>query len=345
MTLEEVTAIRDLLIENDFKELKPAEDMELISENYLTTKEIARKLNVKLDTKTTNEALTAFGYKQYLEGTSVPTNPENSAFMIKAIENEDTGEKDYYIQNVWENSIVEELNECMEQNEEFKKQKEEVIKRNKKIKNEKLRFFSRDSSFVALSIKKTGFSLKKDFIISLGFAIVTNNKIIKTGEILIDDDIDIEKEERYLKVDEIYEKSPFNFLKIKLPTMDDCTYKEKFIKRRDALKLIYKLIKNKDVIWHNADGNAPFLQKLFEKEGDIPSRHCYYEIINEEGCIREAFEWLEPKESDKLFDLANRHGIQRREKGALADALLIANISLYLRTQIKDFKNKKQTIN
>ena len=90
--------------------------------------------------------------------------------------------------------------------------------------------------------------------------------------------------------------------------------------------------------------NAPFLQKLFEKEGDIPSRHCYYEIINEEGCIREAFEWLEPKESDKLFDLANRHGIQRREKGALADALLIANISLYLRAQIKGFKNKKQTI-
>ena len=189
MTLEEVTAIRDLLVENNFKELKPAEDMELISENYLTTKEIARKLNVKLDTKTTNEALTAFGYKQYLEGTSVPTNPENSAFMIKAIENEDTGEKDYYIQNVWENSIVEELNECMEQNEEFKKQKEEVIKRNKKIKNEKLRFFSRDSSFVALSIKKTGFSLKKDFIISLGFAIVTNNKIIKLPQNNIKDAI------------------------------------------------------------------------------------------------------------------------------------------------------------
>ena len=344
MTLEEVTAIRDLLLEHDFKELKPAEDMEIISENYLSTKEIARKLDVKLDTKTTNEALTAFGYKQYMEGTSVPTNPENSAFMIKAIENEDTGEKDFYIQNVWEKSIVEELNEYMNANAEFKKQKEDVIKRNKKIKNEKLKYFSRDSSFVALSLKKTGFSLKKDFIISIGFAIVTNNKIIKTGEILIDDDIDKKKEERYTKVDEIYEKSAFDYLKIKIPTMEECTYKEKFIKRRDALKLIYKLIKNKDVIWHNADMNAPFLQKLFEKEGNIPSRHCYYEIINEEGCIREAFEWLEPKESDKLFDLANRHGIQRREKGALADALLVANIALYLRGQIKDFKNRKQVI-
>lgn len=344
MTLEEVTAIRDLLLEHDFKELKPAEDMEIISENYLATKEIARKLDVKLDTKTTNEALTAFGYKQYMEGTSVPTNPENSAFIIKAIENEDTGEKDYYIQNVWEKAVVEELNEYMNSNEEFKKQKQNVIKRNKKVKNEKLKYFSRDNSFVALSLKKTGFSLKKDFIISIGFAIVTNNKIIKTGEILIDDDIDKKKEERYTKVDEIYEKSAFDYLKIKVPTMEDCTYKDKFIKRRDALKLIYKLVKNKDVIWHNADMNAPFLQKLFEKEGNIPSRHCYYEIINEEGCIREAFEWLEPKESDKLFDLANRHGIQRREKGALADALLVANIALYLRGQIKDFKNRKQVI-
>jgi hypothetical protein len=341
MTLEEVTAIRDLLLENDFKELKPSEDMEIISENYLTTKEIARKLDVKLDAKTTSEALTAFGYKQYMEGTSVPTNPENSAFMIKAIENEDTEEKEYYIQNIWLKEIIEELNECMNQSEEFKKQKQDVIKRNKKIKNEKLRYFSRNSGFVAISLKKTGFSLKKDFIVSIGFAIVENNKIIKTGEILIDDEIDEEKVDRYLKIDEIYEKSPYNFLKIKLPTMEDCTYKDKFIKRRDALKLVYKLIKNKDVIWHNADMHAPFLQKLFEKEGNIPSRHCYYEIINEEGCIREAFEWLEPKESDKLFNLANRHGIQRREKGALADALLIANISLYLRNEIKGFKDRK----
>jgi len=340
MTLEEVNKIRELLLEHDFRELKPSEDFEVISEEYLTAKQIARKLEVKLDQKTMNEALSAFGFKQWVEGSSVPSNPENSAFIIKSIESEEGDSKDYYIQPVWELSVVEELDSLMNESAEFRKQKEEVIKKNKKIKNAKLQFFSKDSDFVAISMKKTGFNLKKDFIVSIGFAVVKDGEVIQTGEMLVDDDLDQEKTDRYLEIDDIYEKSSYNFIKIKLPTMPDCNYANKFVSRRNVLKIIYKLVRNQDIVWHSAELNAPFLQQLFRNESDIPLRHCYDEIISSENCIREAFEWLEPKESDRLFDISNRHEIKRREKGALADALLIANITLYLRDKISKFQKK-----
>jgi DNA polymerase III epsilon subunit-like protein len=344
MTLDEVNKIRELLLEHDFRELKPSEDFEVISEDYLTAKEIARKLDIKLDMQSMNEALTGFGYKQWVEGASVPSNPDNSAFIIKSIENEEDDVKEYYIQPVWQNSVVSELDDFIASNEDFRKQKVEVIRKNKKIKNQKLKFFSSNADFVALYVKKTGFHIKKDFIVSIGFAVVEDNQVVKTGEMLVNDDLDEEKTERYLHVDDIYEKSPFNFIKIKLPTMENCSYSSKFVSRRNVLRLVYKLIRNKDVVWHNADNSAPFLQKLFENEGNIPLRHCYNEIIGEEVCLREAFEWLEPKESDRLFDISNRHSVKRREKGALADALLIANISLYLRKKLDTFKKNKEKV-
>jgi DNA polymerase III epsilon subunit-like protein len=340
MTLEEVNKIRELLLEHDFRELKPSEDFEVISEDYLTAKQMARKLEVKLDQQTMNEALSAFGFKQWIEGASVPSNPDNSAFIIKSIENDEGDSKDYYIQPVWDLSAIGDLNDLMNESVEFRKQKEEVIRKNKKIKNSKLQFFTKESNFVAISMKKTGFNIKKDFVVSIGFAVVEDGAVVKTGEMLVDDDLDQEKTDRYLEVDEIYEKSSFNFIKIKLPTMPDCSYANKFVSRRNVLRLLYKLIRNQDVVWHNAENNAPFLQKLFENEGDIPLRHCYNEIISNECCVREAFEWLEPKESDKLFDISQRHEIKRREKGALADALLIANITLYLRKKISKFQKR-----
>lgn len=340
MTLEEVNKLRELLLEHDFRELKPSEDYEVISEEYLTAKQIARQLDVKLDQQTMNEALSTFGFKQWIEGASVPSNPDNSAFIIKAIENDEGDSKDYYIQPVWDFSVISDLNDLMNESVEFRKQREEVIRKNKKIKNSKLQFFTKKSNFIALSMKKTGFNIKKDFIVSIGFAVVEDGAVVKTGEMLVDDDIDQEKTDRYLEIDEIYEKSSFNFIKIKLPTMPDCSYANKFVSRRNVLRLVYKLIRNKDVVWHNAEQNAPFLQKLFQNEGDIPLRHCYNDIIADECCIREAFEWLEPKESDKLFDLSNRHEIKRREKGALADAMLIANIALYLRKKISKFQQR-----
>ena len=61
MTLEEVNKLRELLLEHDFRELKPSEDYEVISEEYLTAKQIARQLDVKLDQQTMNEALSTFG--------------------------------------------------------------------------------------------------------------------------------------------------------------------------------------------------------------------------------------------------------------------------------------------
>lgn len=341
MKLEEVEKLRDLLLEHDFRELKPSEDFEVINENYLTAKQIARKLEVKLDQKTMNEALAAFGFKQWIEGAALPNDPENSAFIIKSIENDEGDSKDYYIQPVWEVSVVDVINTLMNESKEFREQKEEVIRKNKKIKNAKLQFFSKNTNFVALSMKKTGFNINKDFIVSIGFAVVENGSVVKTGEMLVDDDLDKEKTDRYLEVDDIYEKSSYNFIKIKLPTMKDCSYANKFVSRRNVLRLLYKLIRNKDVVWHNAELNAPFLQKLFENEGNIPMKHCYNNIIANECCIREAFEWLEPKESDRLFDISNRHEIKRREKGALADALLIANITLYLREKVGKFKREK----
>ena len=69
------------------------------------------------------------------------------------------------------------------------------------------------------------------------------------------------KKEIINTVNEVREKYNYVFTTGGIgPTHDDITS----ISIANAFKV--KLIKNKDVIWHNADMNAPFLQKLFEKE-------------------------------------------------------------------------------
>lgn len=343
MRLEEIQELRNFLLENDFKELKPSEDSEVINEEYVSNKDISRKLEVKLDTKTVNDALTTFCFRTYYNGAYIPTNQDNSAFIIKAVEDEETDEKNFYIQPVWKKEIIKELDDLMNQSEQFIALKNEILERNKKIKNEKLKAFARDVDFVALAIKKTGFNLNKDFIISIGYAVVEDNKIIKHGQLLVNDDIDEEKTLRYTAVDEIYGKSAFDFIRITLPTMPDCRYKDKFYTRLNALKLLQKIINNKHVIWHGANEKAPFLERLFEREEEeIPENKRYNSLISSESCVKEAFEWLEPKESDSLFDIGVRCGIQRREKGALSDAILTADIAIYLRNKIKMFKDRKK---
>lgn len=304
MNWKEISEVRDILREANFREILLAEAPQDI-ENYLTASEIARKLNTRLDSDEINQLLLELGYKNFINKIGVPNNPDNSAFAVKSIIDEDTQAKKYYIQALWHYNVVNEINEIMEKSEHFQKIKPEKEKNIFEKIEDINKKFERIDDYVAITVKKTGFNLQKDFVVYVSYTIIKNNNLLENNVLFINDNIDQEKTEYYLQKDELTDAAPFDYIKIDLPTMSS---KFNFINRRDALRIIYKAILGQKVVFFDKE-ESRFIKKMFDDEG-IPIESSYEKIIQEDFALKEIIDWNEPKQSLKLKKIYDRYNIE-----------------------------------
>lgn len=100
MLLEDANKIIEMLKENEFNVIDLSENAESL-DDYYTASEFARRIDIRLPIEIMSEALKSLGYKIYFEKVGLPSNPENSAVVLKYSEDDITGVKDYYIQCLW----------------------------------------------------------------------------------------------------------------------------------------------------------------------------------------------------------------------------------------------------
>lgn len=323
MELEDIKKVIDMLKEADFNIVDMSENPDDI-EMYYTASEIARRLDVRLDNETINKAMCELGYKTFYEKIGLPTNPENSSVTLKSFENEDTGEKDYYLQCLWDKSLLEDINGKIMNNSYFESKKIEIEAENNAKRNELLSDFQSLDEYVVMSVKKTGFNLKKDFIIYISYVIFSKSdkKILSSGYIFVDDDIDDEKINRYTEKNELTDMSPFDYIKIPLPTMDDSNFDSLFLDRLEALRHIYKISNKRNIIFYS-EQEERFINKLFEKE-DIPEDHLFKNVKKRSFYFKDIVDWIESKESFKLRDIYNRYQIvENKGEGFKKDAMML----------------------
>lgn len=322
MLLEDANKIIEMLKENEFNVIDLSENAESL-DDYYTASEFARRIDIRLPIEIMSEALKSLGYKIYFEKVGLPSNPENSAVVLKYSEDDITGVKDYYIQCLWKKEELENINHKIMTNEYFEQQKQPLIQKNKETISDILNSFKNMEDYVVLSLKKTGFNLKHDFIIYIAYTIFNKEKgLISSGYFLIDDDIDDIKIKRYLNKSETTGMSPFDYLKLQLPPMDDCNFRELFLSRLNVLRRLYSLTKRKNVVFYS-DLDEKFLNKLFEKE-ELPREFIFSTIKNRSFYFKDLIDWLEPKESYKLKDVYSRYQVNKKSnEGFQQDAIML----------------------
>lgn len=294
MTLEEVLKVKELLDENDFIEVT-GDNLELL-DGYIPAGEIARKLMVRFDAKEMSTVLMELGYKNYVDKCPVPTNAENSAYMLKSFTDEDTQVEDFYIQCLWKRSVIDEINDVLQKDENFKTNRlPELQKENQKEKEFKIQNFKEITDYVAVVVKKTGFNINKDFAIYISYAEIKDKEMVNNVFLPVNDGIDEERSEHYYAKNELTDMSPFDYIKINLPHVDP---QQEFMDRKDVLRKIYNDFKGKKIVFFNKE-ESRFIKKMFEEEG-IPEAHAYESIIDSDYGIKELIDWMNPNTDLKL---------------------------------------------
>lgn len=320
---KEIEDMIEVLKENNFKELNYNENPEDF-EHYLTAAEIAKKIDIRLTSEIINEALLSLGYKTFHNKIGLPANPDNSAFCMKMFEDEETLEKKYYIQCLWHESEVKNINEQIMSNEQFNEKKNDLINDNNKKINSILRAFKSIDDYITVSVKKTGFNPKQDFVIFISYSIYEkSNGLVNSGYIFIDDDLDDIKIDRYLKKNEISDMSPYDFIKIDLPLMDSYSNNLNFIDRKNSLRFLYKIFKDRNVIFYDQNEEV-FIREMFKKE-NIPDYHNHRSSAKKILFFKDYIDWIEPKESMKLKKVYKRHDISIVSNSGFAREALMLN--------------------
>ena len=209
-------------------------------------------------------------------------------------------------------------------NSYFEPKKIEIEAENNAKRDELLNDFRSLDEYVVMSVKKTGFNVKKDFIIYVSYVIYSKsqNSILSSGYIFVDDDIDDEKIDRYTEKNELTDMSPFDYIKIPLPTMDDSNFDSLFLDRLEALRQIYKIAQKRNIVFYS-EQEERFINALFEKE-DIPEEYLFRNVKRRSFYFKELVDWIESKESFKLRDIYTRYKIvENKGEGFKKDSMML----------------------
>lgn len=303
MILDEVKQIANLLKENNFKEISFNETPDEL-DNYLSATEIARRLKYRLQSDEISQLLIDLGYKTFIEKVGVPTNPENGAFSIKFITDDETLERKYYIQSLWTTDVVNEINSIIDSDKNFLDKVPSIQERNKKVKELEINNFKSLGDFVSVVVKKTGFNEDKDFVIYLSLAVFKSGQMVSNYVLPVNDGLDDEKIFYYYDKEPITGMSPFDYIKVDINSNNDSQI---LLNRKDVLRSLYKILKGMDVVYYNIE-ESRFIKKMFESE-NIPKEHSYENIIGKEYNLKGVIDWLDEKQSLRIKDVYYRYQI------------------------------------
>lgn len=328
------------------KEKKPLNEMRLLLEsnmfeevsddnidrldNFYTPFQIKLRLKVPLDNAEYNMALQFLGLRGYYEGHTIPTNPDNAAFIIKE---SDDGEK--YIQTLIRKSMLEEIENFIEEDENFNEYMKEKCKSD-------FNAFNSEKDFIVFAMQTSGPSENFSHILTYAASeIKENTKTSRNIQVFINNNLTEKEIESYITPYKEGVKSSYEYSRIAVPGMNDCNDHSLFTESRESLRTLYKVCNNKNIITDDIIRNKNFLLKLIEKNHLSPEYNI--DVISKNYIsLRRVCKYLF-NEYYSLYDLAkelNYRGLLKY--GAMGETEVLSDLTLLLKQNMSTIiKNKE----
>jgi hypothetical protein len=316
--LKEITA---LLKENDFLEIDGETETD-IKKKYLKASSLARKLETRLPLENLSELLLSMGLKTFYESVALPASNELNAFTVRYNEEDN----DYYIQIFYHLKCIDLIDNALRENTFFQEHKVTVDTANQQTVSSQISHLAATAkaNSVFISVLSTGFGGKKDFVIAIAYGY--QKQRWNQGVLFINDDIDEAKITHYTKENPNTGKSPFDYTKVTLPTMQGYQSRPPFLPKMDGLRQLYRLINQHSVVFYH-DYEYQLIKRLFE-QSDTPLQYHPENIVKECIVLQDAVDWIEaPHNMDFRSTCARHNVIQTPSQGLANKASVLFQLS------------------
>lgn len=325
---KDLEEMRLLLESNMFEEI--TEDNIERLENFYTPFQIKLRIKAPLDNAEYNMALQYLGLRGFYEGHTIPTNPDNAAFMIK--ENPE-GEK--YIQTLIRKSMLDEIESFIEEDENFNQYMKEKCK-------EDFELLKNENDFISFALMTSGPSENFSHILTYGAAEVKNNiRTNRKSHIYIDNRLTEKEIEDYITPYTEGVKSSYERCGIALPGMNECTDPDKFTDAVSALRLYYKMCNGKNVITDDIIKIKNFMAKNLERH-NIPLEYSIEIIAKNYISLRRISKYLFD-EYYSLYDLSKKLKYGKLlQFGSLGEAEIISDLVILIKNNLDQILKEKE---
>lgn len=325
LDLEEM---RLLLVNNMFEEVDPENEDRL--ENFYTPFQIKLRLKVPVDTSEYNMALQMLGLRGYYKGHTIPMNPDSASFMIK--ENPD-GDK--FIQILIPKSKLDEVESFIEEDDNFNKYMREMCEKDAVA-------LINENDFLCFSVITSGPSEHFSDIMTYAAVEIKGNMLSPRKAHLYLDHKWGEKEiEDYITPYKEGVQSSFERLGIAVPGMPECVDYDMFTESTEAMRMYYKMCKNKNVIVDDPIKVKNFMGKLLEKK-QIPIENNIDAISKNYISIRRASKYLF-NEYHNLYELSQVLKYNKfQQMSSIGEAELLSEVVVRLKKNLPTILKEKE---
>lgn len=119
------------------------------------------------------------------------------------------------------------------------------------------------NNYKIIDTQTTGIDCEKNKIISVAIITIENSNIVKKNKIYINPKLSNEELNEYQKEQDFSGRSPYSISKIKLPGMIGCDLD--FIDEKEAIKILYKELKDSIIVGHNLNFEIKMIKALFRR--------------------------------------------------------------------------------
>lgn len=292
----DINELKDLLKNADFEFIDDEENPERIKD-FFTTFQIKKKLNIPISTAILGQGLNFMGLRRYYKGYTIPNNPDETAFTLNTNMN---GEK--YLTPLFKKHIIDELKHIIQEDENFQKHLSVILKKEYEA-------TTKEKDFLICDIITTAPSPSVGKLIAIIFlSIENNNPTNKYYYFLIDPQLNQNEIEAYITPYKEGLQSTYEKTGIILPGMDVETVPHHFESKYNALRKIYKICKNKNIVSVYSDEVNDFINNYFKElniEQDFEKIVKNHISILNIGKIKTG-EYLSVFDLNKKFSIINR---------------------------------------
>lgn len=318
--LKELT---ELLKRADFEYIDEEDNPERVND-FLTSFQIKKKLKIPLNNYLLGQAIDFCGLRGFYKGHRVPMNPDETAFTIRYNIDDEP-----YLVPLFHKRMFSEIEDVINENEQFQEYLNTICDKEKKA-------LLNNDDFWVCDITATAPSPAVGKMIEMAFVKIENNNVQKHQfyRYWINPELSPKALDDYNTPYKEGTLSPYQKTGIALPGMEDAKPSQ-FITRYQAIRYIYKISKDKQIISAQSDEIEDFINIYF-KELNISEEHHFNKIIKNNISIINMNKlitgrFMTPFEIKQHFNLN-----LKKPSNALEGAYNIADIALFLKQQLKN---------
>lgn len=315
-----------LLKNNFFSQIE--EDDEDTLESYFTPFQARLRLKIPVDTPEFNMALQYLGIRGYYKGHTIPYNPDNAAFMVK-----ENPEGELYIQPLMKRSLMSELENFMEEDENFNNYMREQCKKDAHA-------LLNESNFITFALLTSGPSENFSHILTLSAVEIENMAITgRKSHVFVDNELSKQELLDYVTPYKEGVKSAYERSLIAVPGMEECKDSDTFTSLRNSAREYYKICNKRNVIVDDPIKTKNFIAKLLERS-NVPEEYKIDLISKNYISIRRVSKYIY-NEYLNFYELGEKLKYKKMIRfSSLGEAEILADLLPLLKNELIKFEKE-----